>query len=114
MGCNSYGIQAWIGGGWAEASVSLNYDDERWPCLCTMRGDSHNTEAFSAEDVRSMAALGAALVLAHNGTLGQPYITTPAELPAKVKAAIEYFIPGTPAPPDDTKADRAGSPQGGQ
>jgi len=92
MGCNGYGIQTWDGRGWAEAEVRLNYDDESFPCLCTFSGETHNGEAFSAEDIRSMAALGAAVALAHNGYFKQSdYITTPAQLPDRVIAAINYF-----------------------
>ena len=86
MGCNSYEV--------GSQSVSTTYDSDEYPCLCTMSGDgSHNGEALSARDIRSMAALGAAVVLARNGYLTSGYIVTPAHLPDRLKAAIEYFIP---------------------
>ena len=84
MGCESYTVNG--------VTVSITYDSDEWPCLCTLA----ESEPLSARDIRSMAALGAAVALTRPSTLPFPdgrYSVTPRDLPDRVKAAIEYFIP---------------------
>lgn len=90
MGCTQY-----VAGGMV---IGITSDSDDYPCLCTVREDSHNGESFTAADVRSFAALGAAVVLAHRGTLSTHHgyglrAVVPSDLPSVVHEAIERFIP---------------------
>lgn len=88
MGCARYEVARWSGGGWDSAIVSINYDDENYPCLCTLseRND------VGVREIRSMAALGAAVALMHNGLMSN-HSTAPLDLPENIVSAIEKYLP---------------------
>ena len=77
MGCDSY-----------EGGIMFSEGDDTIRCLCTF---PHNDgEVLDAERVRSLAYLGAAVVLHHNGDLEHPYL--PACLPEWMRREIDRNI----------------------
>lgn len=90
MGCNNYPIHQYAGGVWLDAQLMLATDMEGFPDVCTFGDDS----PIDAGTVRTLAAIGAALVLAHNGHLPpRRVLMTPTDIPERLLGAIQYFVP---------------------
>ena len=89
MGCNIYRYN--------NIPIDFRYADDEFPCVCTF---PYNNRAFGykleAEDVRSLALLGAAIVMIHNrdeDIQGKKWITIPDDLPDWVTKEICRLIP---------------------
>jgi hypothetical protein len=77
---------------WHEVSVSINaHGQDAYPCLCTFRVD----QPIDVDDLRSMAALGAAVVCLHHGLVDVDgdYFSVPGGLPDTVRKAIDKYLP---------------------
>jgi hypothetical protein len=87
MGCDYYGIITREEG----YSSSLHFSDldEEWECLCTFPYNDQGK--LDSSRVRSLALLGAAVVLAHNGELDNPLL--PNGVPEWIREEIKRIIP---------------------
>lgn len=93
MGCDYYGADcSYIDEdgvhNWAPDSARLYFSDDT-QCLCTWPYLEH----LCASELRSLAYLGAAVVLAHHGKLEATYLPLPNSLPAEIVNFINDSIP---------------------
>ena len=85
MGCDYYDL---LGGGYAHFSDS----DDEFDCLCTF---PHNDgEALTVERLRSLALLGAAVVMAYDNPVSRDdYIFIPRDIPGWILDGIRGLLP---------------------
>lgn len=84
MGCDYYTVHRWTGKDWEEDSTYFSEIDDEVSCLCTF---PHNyLEGFDKDIVRSLAYLGASVVLNHHG---EEVRNINADLPAWIKKDID-------------------------
>lgn len=74
MGCQYYNFQRWVdkgeSGDWKDISFHFSQAEQGFGCLCTWPHDHPNyEERMDVDDLRSLALLGAAVVLAHAGKI---------------------------------------------
>lgn len=92
MGCDTYTVQGNYGS-WRECSVRFSEADDG-PCLCTLASNYTTVKDFDADTIRSMAMLGAAVALMHDGKLGDDgYVYLPYSLPQHILDAIDKILP---------------------
>lgn len=89
MGCSSYEVTWWKGSAWKQVTLARDYDSEWCADVCTFDGRG----PVDVDHMRTFAALGMALVLAHNGVLTADYEYAPGSLPDPLRAAIDYYLP---------------------
>lgn len=83
MGCRTYDVNDW--------SVHFSESDDDVGCLCTF---PHNDgDRLSPERVRSLAMLGAVVVLAHQSEAVNGWLYVPGSLPNWMRREIERLIP---------------------
>jgi len=88
MGEQVYRVPRWTqGGNWEDAAIQFSEGDDETACLCTF---PHNFEqtGLDTERVRSLALLGAAVVLAHQGELKEEYNYLPYCVPQWIRDGI--------------------------
>lgn len=77
-------------GEWDEVEIQFSEMDDDTACLCTF---PHNfNEKLDAEHVRSLAMLGAAVVLAHQGELKETVNFLPHCLPQWIRDEIKRIV----------------------
>jgi len=77
---------------WTDYRIQFSEMDDDTACLCTF---PHNfTDGIDAQHVRSLALLGAAVVLAHQGELEEEYNFLPNCVPQWIRDEIAKRIPG--------------------
>jgi hypothetical protein len=75
---------------WEDFSIQFSEMDDDWQCLCTF---PHNDGAeISLSRLRSLALLGAAVVLAHNGELEEETNFLPLCIPKWIRDEITSKI----------------------
>lgn len=85
-----YSVMGMIDGKWANAEIQFSEMDDDTACLCTFPYNFNGK--LDAEHVRSLAMLGAAVVLAHQGELGDDMNFLPHCLPQWVRDEIERIV----------------------
>lgn len=87
MGCDYYDVST-IGKNDYGFSLHFSDLDEEWRCLCTFPYNDGDT--LDASRVRSLALLGAAVVLAHNDELDNPIL--PNGVPEWIRNEIKRLV----------------------
>ena len=91
MGCSYYKIQVPCEDtkGWRSVDIHINAEDDL-PCLCTFSG----TEEIDQQTVRSLAALGTAVICAYNGIVNTQngFLSIPNGLPPDILNAIDCYL----------------------
>ena len=96
MGCDSYTTGLRMDNSWDEVVIHFSESDDDYCCLCTF---PHNYTVngvvrLDKAEVRSFAALGAMVALAHAGKLenrsGYAYI--PDDLPLDIRSEIDRVV----------------------
>lgn len=86
MGCDSYTYK--------ETNIRFSEMDDEVSCLCTF---PHNNRCFNntitPDQLRSLAYLGAMIVLIHQEEYTEPYVYLPNSLPNWIKDEIDKQIP---------------------
>ena len=72
MGCDYYHILNMEDDDWGLHFSESDDSEEDWSCLCTF--PSNDGDNLSIERLQSLALLGAAVVLAHDGLLNSPFL----------------------------------------
>jgi len=104
MGCHYYKLR---GGALAHF---LDSDDE-FGCLCTF--PHNNGEEMTADDVKSLALLGAAVAIAENDPATGEYVFIPGDLPDWIVDAVRRVTLTSPtAGAEESGADPEGGVQG--
>lgn len=89
MGCDKYTVAGYVhgsNGDWKDGTIHFSEGGSDMTCLCTLPQQSR----LDLEDVRSMAYLGAAVVLQHHGY--QDYWHLPGSLPQWMRDDIDRAI----------------------
>jgi hypothetical protein len=90
MGEHVYGVSGYRNEKWQDMAIQFSEMDDDTACLCTF---PHNfTGGIDAQHVRSLALLGAAVVLAHQGELEDDYNFLPFCIPTWIRDEIEKRI----------------------
>ena len=85
MGCDYYEFE--------KTSIHFSDLNEETSCLCTF---PYNEEIFKQLDphiVRSLAMLGAAIVLVHQAEFNDDYMFLPEQLPEWIVNEIKKYVP---------------------
>ena len=77
-------------GEWTNFKIQFSEIDDDTSCLCTF--PHNNGEKLDKEDVRSLAMLGAAVVLAHRGELEDEYNFLPHCLPQWIRDELKRIL----------------------
>lgn len=97
MGCDSYAIPRYLDSGrWGEILVRISENDDDLPCLCTFPRDYVDDGGFGPDIVRSLAYLGAMVVLAHHNTGldNEEYQYLPGDVPDWIRHRIDAEVKG--------------------
>jgi Zn ribbon nucleic-acid-binding protein len=76
---------------WIEREISFDINDKDWECLCSFPPE--RSEDITSAKVRSLALLGAAVVLLHNGEIQSLPCYLPRCVPKNIQEAIKKAIP---------------------
>lgn len=95
MGCDYYNVPCWIPGTfgkWGDTMLFFGEEDDSTICLCTFPFN-YRAVGFGPDEVRSLALLGAAVVLAHHGELtADDYHRLPDSLPQWIRDGIDAAL----------------------
>jgi len=78
---------------WGTRSVEFSEADDTWRCLCTFPWNDNAEGRIDISRIRSLALLGAAVVLIHNGDIQEEYNYLPYCVPEFIRKAILEAIP---------------------
>ena len=76
---------------WAEYNIQFSSTDDDWRCLCTFPHNDGKT--IDVSRMRSLALLGAAVVLAHQGELEETNSFLPFCVPEWIREEISRLLP---------------------
>jgi len=83
MGCNYYECEG--------SSIKFSESNDDWRCLCTLSPNNHGVP-ISLGQLKSLAALGLAVVLLHDNELDGP-VFLPGSLPKWALDELDRLIP---------------------
>lgn len=88
MGCDKYSVSGYAdeARGWKEATIHFSEGGSDMTCLCTMPQQAR----LELQDVRSLAYLGAAVVLQHHAH--QDYWHLPFDIPEWIREEIDRVV----------------------
>lgn len=97
MGCHTYTVSGRIPnspGAWADRELKFSESDDQYGCLCTFPHNYEgNAESITSDTIRSLAMLGALVVLAHQGSATAPYSYVPFDVPDWIRERIDLLLP---------------------
>lgn len=94
MGCDVYYVKGYKGGEWVDCGIRFSEGQDDTTCLCTFPYNNALDKRISSAEVYSLALLGAATAMAHNGELEEDYNYIPQCVPQWVKDEISGLIRG--------------------
>lgn len=94
MGCDTYNIGLYKGDGkWGECQIYFSESDDGSPCICTFPYNNKvSGKKINGEEVISLALLGVAVKLAHDGDLEEGYNYIPNCIPDWILKEIKKHI----------------------
>lgn len=87
MGCHKYSISGMVGEGWGDGVIHFSEWDDSIGCLCTFPGGRLRLDE---DTVRSLAYLGAAVVMQHQSCKEWFYL--PGDLPQWMRDEIDRCV----------------------
>lgn len=89
MGCAYYNFYP-VRGRWKPISFHFSESQGEWSCLCTF--PHNNGEQLDRDALRSLALLGAAVAMAHNGSFEGEETIFPHDVPEWVRKGIDALL----------------------